>query len=277
MKKNLIKIIVLAISIVAICTRCFFVFRNGDTSSVDKVMSLKLLKDYDKNSTVDDIDSFLFGSYPQDDVSGKKNQPIEWVVLEKDEKEKKALVMSKYIIDNIQYNEDREDIVWEKCSLRTWLNDTFYNKAFTQMEKSMILETDLSNDDNVEYLTLGGKDTKDYIFALSVEEAHKYFDITESEESDRAIASYGTWFARQGKYKVNEKRVRNHLMVMRDDEFADTTEWEWGKKNHYYWLRSSGSMQDNAAVINPIGNIDTKGIQVGRDYIGVRPCMWIKY
>ena len=277
MKKNLIKVIVLAISIVAICTRCFFVFRNGDTSSVDKVMSLKLLKDYDKNSTVDDIDSFPFGSYPQDDVSGKKNQPIEWVVLEKDEKEKKALVMSKYIIDNIQYNEDREDVVWEKCSLRTWLNDTFYNKAFTQMEKGMILETDLSNDDNVEYLTLGGKDTKDYIFALSVEEAHKYFDITESEESDRAIASYGTWFARQGKYKVNEKRVRNHLMVMRDDEFADTTEWEWGKNNHYYWLRSSGSMQDNAAVINPIGNIDTKGIQVGRDYIGVRPCMWIKY
>ena len=59
---------------------------------------------------------------------------------------------------------------WEDSTVRTWLNEKFYN-TFTGEEKALIEKTHNINPDNSEYGTPGGNDTDDYIFQLSVEEA----------------------------------------------------------------------------------------------------------
>lgn len=71
-------------------------------------------------------------------------------------------------------------MTWEKCSLRTWLNDTFYNKAFNADAQAAILTTNVDNSKNQgdsEYSTNGGNNTMDKVFLLSYAEADRHFDI----------------------------------------------------------------------------------------------------
>ena len=76
----------------------------------------------------------------------------------------KALIISEYGLDAMRYNTDVVDITWEECTLRGWLNDDFYNTAFTEEEQARIALTQLINDDNLAYSTEGGNDTDDKVF-----------------------------------------------------------------------------------------------------------------
>ncbi|MBO5319388.1 MAG: toll/interleukin-1 receptor domain-containing protein [Ruminococcus sp.] len=82
------------------------------------------------------------------------------------------------------YNEEYEDVTWENCTLREWLNNDFYNK-FSEEEKAMIVKTKLSNPENSEHGTDGGNNTEDYIYLLSIDEAKAL-----SEE----IRETGSWW-----------------------------------------------------------------------------------
>lgn len=65
-------------------------------------------------------------------------------------------------------------MILENCSLREWLNEEFYNSAFSNSEKEQILSVTVPADKNPEYDTNSGNDTEDKIFLLSVSEAKKY-------------------------------------------------------------------------------------------------------
>ena len=60
---------------------------------------------------------------------------IEWIVLEKDEENHRVLLLSKYLLDSYCYNESAENVSWENCDIRKWLNEDFYNAAFDEKEK----------------------------------------------------------------------------------------------------------------------------------------------
>ncbi len=77
-----------------------------------------------------------FGGYIQNSYS-KTASPIEWLVLDEDESE--ILLMTKKCIDEIPYNEHIDNVTWENCSLRQWLNNEFFNTAFTDEEKASII------------------------------------------------------------------------------------------------------------------------------------------
>lgn len=55
-------------------------------------------------------------------------EQIEWMVLAVEGDE--ALLLSKYALDTQPYHDVEVDITWEKCTLRTWLNETFLAAAF---------------------------------------------------------------------------------------------------------------------------------------------------
>ena len=180
------------------------------------------------------------------------------------------LILSKYIIDvrPIVYKSEEKNTTWEKSNIRGWLNDKFYNSAFTEEEKSKIKETLLVNEDNDDYMTLGGKDTTDKIFLLSIDEARKYLSDGNSLENKdqlvRAGAAKGTQYAdyrRLGKIPENKK-----------DEYE-----EWMLENSAYYLRSPGGTQERTAAVRPNAIISTSGNDTGLNRRGVRPAMWIEY
>lgn len=118
-------------------------------------------------------DYITFGSYEQDNDLTNGSEPIEWLVLDK--KDGKALIISQYGLDSKAYNTEHTDITWEICSLRGWLNDTFFQKAFTDEEYKRIEETDVIMEDNEEYGTKAGNNTVDKVFLLCTSETELLF------------------------------------------------------------------------------------------------------
>ena len=146
-----------------------------------------------------------FGTYEQDsiwdDKTTREKDPIRWIVLEK--QDDRILVVSSLILDIHSYDESySDDVTWEKCSLRRWLNNTFINNAFNATERKLILEAEVPADKHPDCDTDPGNATTDQIFLLSASEYLKYFtydgisrfsDYADSMREDRR---YQTWWLR---------------------------------------------------------------------------------
>ena len=189
-------------------------------------------------------DIIEFGSYEQDNDLTNGAEPIEWQVL--DVQDGKALLFSRYALNCQQYNNTRETVTWESCTLRTWLNNAFLNDAFNMGEQRRIRMTTVSADKNPDYSTDPGKATQDKVFLLSITEANKYF----TSNSERACAGTAYCYA-QGA-----------------DESSDTGKCWW-------WLRSPGYYSNIAAIVTIIGAVFSNGYVVDYDNIAVRPALWI--
>ena len=147
-----------------------------------------------------------FGTYEQDsiwdDKTTREKDPIRWIVLEK--QDDRILVVSSLILDIHSYDESySDDVTWEKCSLRRWLNNTFINNAFNATERKLILEAEVPADKHPDCDTDPGNATTDQIFLLSASEYLKYFtydgisrfsDYADSMREDRG--GYQTWWLR---------------------------------------------------------------------------------
>ncbi len=87
-------------------------------------------------------DVVLFGSYEQDNIRSDGAEPIEWLVL--DVKSDRMLLLSQYALDSERYHYRKESVSWDTCSVREWLNTTFYEEAFTRSERRSILSSGTS-------------------------------------------------------------------------------------------------------------------------------------
>lgn len=240
---------------------CNFNFAFAKNYDISQISQAKLVTEYSEDTTVDYMDTVTFGSYYQSNSSTK--EPIEWIVL--DRQGNKTLLLSKYILDCKCYNDVDKDITWENCTLRYWLNNTFYNTAFSSSEKSYIDNTYVINNDNTLYHTSGGNNTYDNVFLLSIDEANKIFYQFKFEQSvlsidNKRLATKGTNYA---------KDVANLYQYLRD---------YWYKGNSRFLLRSPGSEQNAAAVVSVNGELlNACGNSVAENGSGVRPALWVDY
>ena len=178
-----------------------------------------------------------FGSYPQ---SSNTPEPIMWRVL--DIIDGKALIISESLLDCKKYNEILENVTWETCTLRNWLNTEFMNRAFSSEERNKLSRVKIPNPDNPTCGIKGGNPTEDYVFCLSIDEAKKYFGGNEDRKAKP------TAYARKNGCYVNS---------------------DYG--TGWWWLHSPGSDSSSAAYVNPDGNISELGSVVYNFIYGVRP------
>ncbi len=87
-------------------------------------------------------DHVYFGHYEQDNVIDNGPEPIEWRILEINGNE--AMMISQYGLDVGPYSTSTGKCSWEKSTLRAWLNDNFYNAAFTDEDKKCIITKELT-------------------------------------------------------------------------------------------------------------------------------------
>ncbi len=131
-------------------------------------------------STAEVGDTVYFGTYEQDNDTSNGAENIEWKVLAKENN--RVLVISKYGLDSQQYNTSKTDVTWETSTLRTWLNGTFLNSAFSETEQASIAQTTITADKNS--YTNPGNATTDKVFLLSIDEANKYFSSDSARECE---------------------------------------------------------------------------------------------
>lgn len=189
-----------------------------------------------------------YGTYPQT-RAGNDSTPIEWLVLAREGD--KALLISRYALDCMQYNTSKASVTWETSTMRTWLNSTFINKAFSTAEQKAVVTSKVTADKNPSYSTSPGKDTQDKVFLLSITEAQKYFKNNDARmcvPTDYAIA--------QGVYTISSYKAE-------------------GRATCWWWLRSPGCRSNYAALVYGGGGFGSDGNIVNFDDEGARPALWI--
>ena len=239
-------------------------------------------------------DKLYMGIYEQD-ADASTQDPLEWIILTANEE--KAFILTKYIIrtdsffnpswikykycnwsgsiitthrssnnwypsadymsfkkiDGVVMVPKRDgtyisnDELTKTYHCRSWLNGTFYDDTFSNEEKTRILLTHNANPENPKYPSIdGGPDTYDYVFFLSYDEVVTYLPDKNSRKT------------------ANTPVAASQLPK---------------GKPVYWWLRSRGGTNVNAALVYASGvydgNIYSSGTDVGHDNEGYRPAMWI--
>ena len=191
-----------------------------------------------------------FGSFEQDGNPYNGQEEIEWTVLEWTD-ENHLLLISSYALDCRPFNiwGDPANITWETSTLRTWLNDEFYEVAFSAEDKSAILLTPVNNSHYQsygEYLHRDWPNTEDYVFLLSYAEAWKYFEL------DRERNCRASGFAKsQGAY------------LNKDDQSCG------------WWLRTPGEDYQDISYVTAVGEIGSVDINDVDLRNAVRPVLWV--
>lgn len=187
-----------------------------------------------------------FGSYEQDGDTSNGAESLEWIVLDYDAEEKKALIMTLYAIDAVIYKDSYGAATWESSDARRWLNRDFINKAFKGNELGRILLSDIETPNNLKFKTKGGNVTADKVFLLSDAEFNKYLKGT-----DRAIG-YTTQYARDN--------------GVQSGPISGTS---------VCWLRTPGESLVYVSTVSYVGELNSMGVYTYSYSCGVRPCMWV--
>lgn len=180
-----------------------------------------------------------------------KWEPIIWQVLAKENDG--VYVMSESIVDAQPYNNFLENTTWENCSLRNWLNDNFYNSAFSFDEQEKINSITHANENSYFYGTSGGNSTTDRLWILSYGDSinsdygfsNSYLDYNSARQaygSDYAV-SQGLWVSQHG---------------------SDVGKSDW-------YLRTPGNGQRNVTNVRSYGDIRINYDTVVNVHEGIRP------
>lgn len=218
----------------------------GTSSNNDSDMNNDKISTLGKNSKVGDY--VAFGSYEQDGDTSNGKETIEWLVL--DVQDGKALIISKYALDCKPYNEAGADVTWETCTLRTWLNNDFYETAFSDSEKNEISTTNVASENNPNYDTEAGNSTQDKVFLLSIGEAEKYFS-----SGNERMCKPTQYAVTQGIWQCDEP----------GKSYDD---------NCYWWIRTPGYLQYMTSYVDYFEggfSDDSASISI----YGVRPALWV--
>ncbi len=223
------------------------------------------LKKSEDDDNPGNFEIVTFGQYPQG--ANGEIAPIEWYVLSKSNGY--ALLLSRYGLDAQPYNTVWTDVTWETCTLRTWLNGTFMNTAFTSTEQGAIRTTLVDNSqsqgwaalpgftDDYEVTTTGGNNTNDKVFLLSLAEAYRYLGGRNRE----------TW------WYVDNGMTTPTAYAKAKGAWTNSGDSTIYIDNCWWWLRSPGYyVQRNAAYVSDGGlHYDHVHFTDG----AVRPALWV--
>lgn len=226
MRKRLISIFAVLSLLAALCTGAAFAADEAENAS---------------NYEIGDI--VTYGNYEQDGFYSNGEETIEWIVIARD-RDNHALLLSRYCLDALPYNEDGGDVTWEDSSIRAWLNGEFLESAFGGDPNGFICTAECKTKDGRSG-TDGGENTTDRIFLLAVDEVTQYFP---KESSRRAPVT----------------------------EYAKEQGAEYDKNgNGWWWLRTPGKTQDMAAGVHTAGGVNYDGRDVDRTDLCIRPALWL--
>ena len=220
-----------------------------------------------------------FGNYPQDGISDMAKEPIKWVILEK--VNGMALLMSLKVLDAKQmYNMTKQqyeatdvsdETVWtyENSDLRKWLNNEFYNKAFSSSEKKYI----------VQYDTISDK-----VLLPTVSEIQTYFRFNKQDFRWQPIyrglsvdyLSYGNPWGTT--VSTNYANNQSSQLVKNFTGFLESYSVS------RYWTRTSAGVKQNKKgkksvnykAFNLYSTKEFDSVSFVNPY-GVRPCIWISF
>lgn len=193
------------------------------------------------------------GRYEQDGKTTNGAEPIEWLVLAAEDNE--VLIVSVLGLETLPYEESQHSVDWENCSSRAWLEESFYENAFTDSEKRSIIEKEVIQHKNKGYPYADqGNNTMDHIFLLSTEEYITY--LYDNNDIDPQF--------REG--------IPSEYVLQKDIEKYDYHKGE----RCWWWLRTSSAYNEKACFVAAMGPSEVYvGYPVNKLGGIIRPAMWM--
>ena len=158
--------------------------------------------------------------YTTSNIYWFKYEPISWTIL--NENNDTALILCDMIIDSQQFDYENGSYYndYAESTIRAWLNDNFYNTAFDELQKEIILTTTVDNSaasTGYSWNQYACEDTEDKVFLLSYKELTTYLttnasrmmkttDYAQSQGAYSTSSSYfgnGPWWLRSPLYSVS--------------------------------------------------------------------------
>ncbi len=217
-------------------------------------------------------DTIIFGSYEQDSEKWEHKEPIEWLVLAREED--RMLVISKYCLDYMSYFACGGS--WQNTTVRKWLNKTFFNYAFSYEEQKIIEKIKLGMQETM------FKNTKEKGFSLNNDQI---FLLSEEEVSECFINTYLS----KAKPTTYAKKIReNFLRALgeKDDEncrWSLRTQIETDKSIKDFILTERSCGREFEKKGTHIEYVNEDGLTFAeysflnkhKHGLGIRPALWI--
>lgn len=181
-------------------------------------------------------------------------EPIKWKVLQNDGST--LFVMADQGMDCKLFNDAWISVTWENCTLRSWLNSTFYSTAFSAEEQSAVVAQTVSTEDNPENEIEGGNDSFDKVYLLSTEEV--------TSPAYGFCEDYSTYSVSR---RVQASDFANAMGAWKspDKGYQGNSQW---------LLRSPGGNSKDAAVVEEDGGVQRGGYMYN-EYDAVVPVLHI--
>ncbi|MBQ7541737.1 MAG: hypothetical protein IJT44_05550, partial [Clostridia bacterium] len=254
MKKHMKRLLSVLLSVVMVLS--VFGGLGLTVSAVDTAKAIELVTNGVAGGVLGAQQSSVwFGNYKQssDGNGGYNVEPVKWRVLSN--ADGKLFLLADQNLDKVQYNGNHENVTWDTCEIRDWLNgygsmqdDSFLGTAFTAKEQAAITASTVVSEENPQYSVYGGEDTTDKVFLLSAGEA--------------MTAAYGftdNYGNTDSRVAINTDYVENRVTLHFNDGAG-----RW-------WLRSTGESNDKAAFVSQFGQVNLKGAEVPTSSVAVRP------
>lgn len=204
--------------------------------------------------------SVIFGAYEQDGDESNGKEPLEWLVLDRDGD--RALLLSKYGIEAMQWEKDKELEVWEVDDLYWMMNRTIYEYAFSAKERAALIQVAPIENEAIHF-TNDRLLYKGYTFLLETDtvlegKAQDETPFFQTEESRITIptacaAQKGAWFDTDGAFTGV---TAPWLLTVTGTTDGDFSEVEFARV-----------MED--------GSISFAEEEIKEAYVLIRPAVWV--
>ena len=193
-----------------------------------------------------------------------KYEPISWQILSENTSTGDALIWCNSIIDSQQFyvNEDKRGSIYpnnyEHSTIRAWLNDNFYNCAFSELQKELILTTLVDNskssgNEDADYVCAN---TNDKVFLLSLKEVSQYTGGYPHNNYNGYADAY------RRKAPTSYARAQGIEMGLSED--SNYSPW---------WLRSAGDAWSDWCLCANADGVIYEGTDLIRTEVGVLPAL----
>lgn len=182
------------------------------------------------------------GSWEQDGVADNGREPLRWIVVEAGEGY--SLLVSERIIAHQPYTDLFVLTTWENSALRAWLLDSFVPAAFSEQERALIIS-----------------------LPQLLQAASRHGVVYDPTNSDLATM-------------LDEHQVRQLLSGGAAQATAEAIrQGVTAQEDGYarYWLCMPDYDADDAQVVSFDGTIDSRGVAVNTEGVGVRPAIYLNH
>ena len=184
-------------------------------------------------------DVVTFGKFETDGNTANGDEELNWIVL--NNRDDLVTLITEESIAAMRYNFNASPTNWADCSLRTWLNGTFYTAAFELSEADFICKNYITTPTNPDFPSPSGDATVDKVYLLSLNETLNYFRTMTERKLRCTPASYPMTYTDGNDYCC-------------------------------WWLRTPGARLESAIGVDTTGQIMTVGYDCYQnEQIGVRP------